>query len=152
MADLDWCKKRKGGIKIVEPNDNLSKEYLENAEETLKVLKGVEGKSNMWLAVFKYYFEYFCVYSILMKIGIKCEIHDCTIEVCRFLEKEKIIPFGFTEILEGDKDIRIDNQYYLKNRNVEINHDILRDFLLAIKEVLNNLNYDLIKEIRGKLE
>ena len=58
MATFNWCKKQKKGIKLIDPNTNLSVEYLERAEETLIVLKEVKDKSNMWLATTKYYFEY----------------------------------------------------------------------------------------------
>lgn len=148
MADLSWCKKQKNGIKFIEPNDNLSKEYLKYAEETLLVLRVIEGKSNMWLATSKYYFEYFCAYSILMKIGIKCEIHDCTIELCKLLEKNGVLFNGFSKILEGDKELRIDNQYYLKNKSVDIDYDLLTGIFLKTKEVLNNLNSNIIEGIR----
>lgn len=40
---LKWCCKQKGGIKLIEPNDNLAKEYLESAEETLSVLQDVKN-------------------------------------------------------------------------------------------------------------
>src|SRR3989344_7937979 len=121
MNKISWCKNQKSGIKLIEPNDNLSEEYYQNAEESLKVLRSInETKSNMWLATTKYYIEYFAVYSILMKIGIKCEIHDCTIALVTLLEEERIIPEGFADILSADKELRIDNQYYLKNKPVAI--------------------------------
>lgn len=89
---LKWCKNQNRGIKLIEPNSNLSEEYMQTAEESLEILRTIKGKSRVWLAVTKYYCEYFAVYSLLMKIGLKCEIHDCTIELCRFLENEKVIP------------------------------------------------------------
>jgi hypothetical protein len=59
MSKISCCKDQKGGIKIQESNDNLSKEYYQNAEESLKVLKSIkETRSNMWLATTKYYIEY----------------------------------------------------------------------------------------------
>ena len=126
MKRINWCKKQKGGIKIQEPNENLSQEYYENAEETMKVLKSIkETKSNMWLATTKYYIEYFAVYSVLMKMGIKCEIHDCTIALVKFLEDEEVIEKGTTKIIEDDKELRIDNQYYLKNKVVNIDFEQL---------------------------
>ncbi|MDP4039308.1 MAG: hypothetical protein Q8P57_01900 [Candidatus Pacearchaeota archaeon] len=152
MVDLSWCKKQKNGIKFIKPSDNLSKEYFKYIGETLSVLGGIECKSNMWLATSKYYSEYFCAYSILMKIGIKCEIHDCTIGLCKLLEKEGILFDGFAKTLEEDKELRIDNQYYLKNRKVKIDNDALTEFLLRTKEILNRLNYDMINKIRGLLE
>ena len=153
MEKINWCKQQKAGIKIQTPNDNLSEEYYENAEESMRVLKSIkETKSNMWLATTKYYIEYFAVYSVLMKIGIKCEIHDCTIALVKFLEDENIIRKGLSEILEYDKEIRIDNQYYLKNKPVNINFEKLSDFLLSIKESLNKLDNKRLEEIRKKIK
>lgn len=153
MKKISWCKKKKGGIQIQEPNDNLSKEYFENAEESLKVLRSIKKtKSNMWLATTKYYIEYFAVYSILMKLGIKCEIHDCTISLIEFLEKEEMVKLGISKRLERDKELRIDNQYYLKNKPVNIDFEKLSDFLVSVKEILNKLDKDKIDEIREKIE
>jgi len=152
MKKIDWCKKQERGIKIQEPNDNLSKEYFENSEESLKVLKSIrDTKSNMWLATTKYYIEYFGVYSVLMKLGIKCEIHDCTIALVGFLEDFGIFEKNTYKILEEDKELRIDNQYYLKNKPVNIDFDELSSFLLSIRKSLDNLNSNKIKEIRDKI-
>jgi len=152
MKKIDWCKKQERGIKIQEPNDNLSKEYFENSEESLKVLKSIrDTKSNMWLATTKYYIEYFGVYSVLMKLGIKCEIHDCTIALVGFLEDFGIFEKNTYKILEEDKELRIDNQYYLKNKPVNIDFDELSIFLLSIRKSLDNLNSNKIKEIRDKI-
>jgi len=152
MNKISWCKKQEKGIKLIEPNDNLSKEYYENAEESLRVLRSINiTKSNMWLATAKYYIEYFAVYSILMKIGIKCEIHDCTIALIKFLEDEEIIKKGVYQRLEEDKELRIDNQYYLKNRHVKIDFNELSEFLISIKNSLDNLSSEKIEELRRKI-
>ncbi len=153
MKKINWCKKKERGIKIQEPNDNLSEEYYENAEESMKVLRNIKKtKSNMWLATTKYYIEYFAIYSVLMKIGIKCEIHDCTIALVSFLEDEKIIEKGISEILESDKELRIDNQYYLKNKFVNIDFEKISDFILSIKKSLNKLDREKIEELRKKIK
>ena len=152
MKKISWCKKKEGGIKLQELNDNLSQEYYENAEESLKVLRSItKTKSNMWIATTKYYIEYFAVYSVLMKIGIKCEIHDCTIALVKFLEEEKIIEKGISKILENDKELRIDNQYYLKNKTVNIDFEKLSDFMLSIKMSLDRLDDTKIEELRDKI-
>ena len=106
----------------------------------------------MWLATTKYYCEYLAIYALLMRLGVKCEIHDCTIELCDFLEKENILPKGSAKILEYDKDLRIDNQYYLKNRKVEINPNEIRDFILTLKDKINSLTLDETTSIRKKLK
>lgn len=151
MAAIDWCKNQKRGIKLIEPNDNLFQEYIQTAEETLDILKIIKGKSKVWLATTKYYCEYFAVYALLMKIGIKCEIHDCTISLCGMLEGLKIIPAGFTIILQGDKQLRIDNQYYLKNRDVPVDYNKVLEFVLKIKDISAKLKNSEIIEIRKKI-
>ena len=147
---LKWCFGKKE-VKIVEPNENLAREYLKSAEETLLVLKDIKGKSNMWLATTKYYCEYFAIYALLMCLGIKSEIHECTIEIVKFLEKENIVEKGIAKMLEYDKELRIDNQYYLKNRKVIVNHDNLRDLILKMKEIINTITNEKIDEIRKKI-
>ena len=152
MKKISWCKEQKGGIKILQPNENISREYYQNAEESLKVLRSInQTKSNMWLATTKYYIEYFAVYSVLMKVGIKCEIHDCTIALIQFLENEGIIEKGITKLLEDDKELRIDNQYYLKNKPVNIDFVKLSDFLISIRRSLDNLSKDNINKLRRKM-
>src|SRR3989338_7705191 len=124
MNRISWCKKQDKGIKFTEPNNNLSSEYFRNAEESLLVLRSVMNtKSNMWIATVRYYAEYFAFYSILMKIGVKCEIHDCTIQLAKFLEDEGVVKGGTFGVLNADKELRIDNQYYLKNKAVEVDFE-----------------------------
>lgn len=146
MVTINWCRRK--GTKLIEPNGNLAKEYIQTAEETLEELKRI--KSKVWLATAKYYCEYFAVYAILMKIGIKCEIHECTIEMAKLLEKERVFS-GYAKILEEDKQLRIDNQYYLKNRDVPIQYDELVEFVLTCKRITNTLTTDKIQEIRKRM-
>ncbi len=152
MVDkLKWCFNKKE-VKFIEPNENLAREYLRSAEETLLVLRAIEKKSNMWLATTKYYCEYFALYALLMRIGIKSEIHICTIEILKFLERQGIIKKGIAKMLERDKELRIDNQYYLKNKKVTINFDQLRDLILEIKELINTITNEQIEKIRTMLK
>ncbi|MCX6706726.1 MAG: hypothetical protein NT001_01135 [Candidatus Woesearchaeota archaeon] len=153
MRKISWCKCQDRGIRIIESNDNLSREYFSNAEESMKVLRSIwNTQSMMWLATTKYYIEYFAVYSILMKIGVKCEIHDCTISLSDFLEREGILEKGTAALLENDKGLRIDNQYYLKNRPVDVDMGKMSGFLLSIRQSLEKLNPNRIKELRKKIE
>ncbi|MAE42924.1 hypothetical protein CMO93_04075 [Candidatus Woesearchaeota archaeon] len=148
---IKWCKEK--GMKLIDSNNNLAEEYYQNAEETLRVMNKIKDTgSNMWLATQKYYTEYFAAYSLLMKIGIKSEIHSCTIEVIKLLESEKIINFNFSCRLEEDKELRIDNQYYLKNRPVNIESKSLSDLLLNIRNLLDNITKGQINQIREKIK
>lgn len=152
MKRISWCKKQINGIQFIEPNLNLSNEYYKSAEESLRVLKVIkETNSNILIATMKYYTEYFAVYSILMKLGIKSEIHDCTIAAINFLEEENIVKRGLSNLLDKDKGLRIDNQYYLKNKQINLNFDRMSEFLVFVKEGLSRINANNVKSIREKL-
>lgn len=151
MVSINWCCCQRDGIKLVEPNDNLAKEYMKSAEETLLSLKNSNEDSNMWKATKKYYAEYLAVYSLMMKIGIKCEIHDCTIELVKFLEEFGLFPLDSYKILTTDKKLRIDNQYYLKNIVINLDYEQMFNFILTIKEKVNSLSDNEIKKIREKI-
>lgn len=82
------------------------------------------------------------------KQGIKSELHSCTIEIIALLEQEKLIDFSFSKILEADKELRIDNQYYLKNRPVDFDPKKLAEILLKIRNLLGKLSASEIQRIR----
>src|SRR3972149_10616274 len=94
MADrkLGWCFELKDGLKIVEPNERLSKSYLEQAKSSLlRAEKDLNDKDFLWTTVAIYYAEYYALYSFLQRIGIKCENHFCSILMAEvLLGKDKI--------------------------------------------------------------
>lgn len=146
---LKWCKKQ--GLKLIHPNDNLADEYYKSAEETLRVANLIKNSgSNMWLATQKYYTIYLASYSLLMKFGVKTDIHSCVIEIIKVLESEKIVNFNLSEILEINKELRIDNQYYLKNIPVDFDSKYLAEILLKIKQILDKLTLEEINSFRNK--
>ena len=89
-----------------------------------------------------------------MKIGIKCEIHSCTISfmknfLYKYFEEEEII------LINKSKKARNDTQYY-SDRNIsdKLYQQITNNassFLVKCKDVLNGLDETSIKEIRDKL-
>ncbi|HIH32097.1 TPA: hypothetical protein HA235_05305 [Candidatus Woesearchaeota archaeon] len=142
-----WCINQ--GMKLLVPDDDLAEEYYKSSEETLMVGNLIKNSgSNMWLATQKYYAEYLAAYSLLMKIGIKSEIHSCTIEVIRIMEELGIIKFKFSDILEQDKGLRTDNQYYLKNIPINFDSKLLAKLLLDVRSILNTINQDQIMIVR----
>ena len=77
---LSWCFRLKDGLKIVEPNERLSKSYLEQAKSSLlRAEKDFNDNDFLWATVTIYYAEYYALYSLLQRIGIKCENHACSI-------------------------------------------------------------------------
>lgn len=77
---LKWCMKQGKGIRLTKPSENLVKAYVAESRNALKSMD-VNAKAGIseWAVSASYYARYFAVYALLAKIGVKCEIHDCTI-------------------------------------------------------------------------
>ena len=114
MVSLNWCKKQIHGVELIESKVHLSESYLEEAHDSFEAFLKNDGK---WKIITGYYACYNALYSILMKCGIKSEIHDCSIKLMEL--------FSFTEaeveFMGSLKKKRIDVQYYLKK--VELKED-----------------------------
>lgn len=111
MEKIKWCTTIKGGLGLVEPNHDLAKAYLEKSDESLATVNDIKH-SRSWRISASYYSMYFALYAILMKIGVKCEVHACTIEFMKrflgqYFSKEEC------KFLEDSMGARIDAQYYV---------------------------------------
>jgi len=153
MVSINWCLKVKNGIELINPNKNMSDSYMKMAEESLQVIKKVED-SNLWIASTSYYTMYYCLYSLMMKIGVKCEIHKCSIE----LMKEFLTDFynrDDVELIKTAFELRNDLQYYpdrlIDKNKLEFVRKGSVDFLIKTKEVLSKLSEREIGEIRDSL-
>mgnify|MGYP001560003466 CR=1 FL=1 len=153
MDKINWCAGKKEGLSLIEPNSNLAEAYTKKAEEALESMRVNVIKD--WKISTAYYTLYFSLYSILMKIGIKCEIHSCTIAfVKRFLGdffSEEDLDF-----VEDSLKARIDSQYYI-DRTVpdEQYHKMLKNaphFLVKCKSFLIKINEKKINEIRKEFQ
>ena len=153
MDKINWCLKVKNGLELVESNENLTKAYLKKAEDSLRATSTLKDNKD-WEISASYYTMYFSLYAILMKIGVKCEIHSCTISFMKnFLNKyftnEEI------DLIEKSQKARIDTQYY-SDRNIsdELFKRMINNtasFLAKCKNVLNYLTEKEIEDIRSKL-
>ncbi|MGD9275642.1 MAG: HEPN domain-containing protein [Candidatus Pacearchaeota archaeon] len=148
---LNWCFKIKDGLKIVEPNERLSKSYLDNAKSSLlRAKRNFEEKDFLWTTVAIYYSEYYALYSFLQKIGIKCENHSCSILAVSILLGE-----GKIKIINEHKEKRIDAQYYMKvgqEPKIKIMLKEAQDFISMFDELISNLSEKEIKNYRKKLD
>jgi len=153
MDKIKWCLKQRNGLELIEPNEELTKAYVKKAENSLRAAAMLKDNKD-WEISSSYYTLYFSLYAILSKIGIKSEIHSCTISFMKnflnnyFTEKE-------IELIEESQKARIDAQYY-SNRNIsdELYKKIENNtalFLARCKEILNELNEDSIQKIRNNL-
>ncbi|MEK6888041.1 MAG: hypothetical protein AABX14_03795 [Candidatus Aenigmatarchaeota archaeon] len=116
---------------------------MKEADDTLENVFTAKGK---WKLITAYYACYNALYSVLMKCGIKCEIHDCTIELMGMLG------FDTSDIkyMIKLKEDRIQAQYYLKNIQLK-DESKSKEFILKCKAVLDSLDSGKIEKIREKI-
>ncbi len=141
---------QKKGIELVEPSDNLQDAYLIKAEESLDTLRTT--KSRDWQLTTAYYTIYHGIYSLLMKIGIKCEIHSCTIEFTKRFLKNYFSDDDF-DLIDMAFSARIDSQYYVNRRVPDPKYDsILKKTPLFLVKCKNFVfEQSEINDIRGKI-
>ena len=154
MVSLKWCFRQKDGIRLIEPNDNLALAYINLAEKSLGTMSR-ERKYNMMFAISAcYYSMYYSLYAVLMKLGIKCEIHSCTLEIMKsvlqgFYSKEDVM------IIKKGFDARIIAQYYVDKIVPEEDSDFIFSkaplFFNKSKEVLSKINKTDIQNIKERL-
>ncbi len=150
MKKLSWCFRIKDGLKVVEPNQRLSRSYLEQAKSSLlRADKDLKDNDLLWATVAIYYAEYYALYSFLQRIGVKCENHSCSIiAVSHLLGTEK------TKTINEHKDKRIDAQYYMKVGQESKVQEMLKEakiFISAFDELVSNLSEDEITDFRIKI-
>ncbi|MBW6442595.1 hypothetical protein K0A97_02325 [Patescibacteria group bacterium] len=143
MVSLKWCCNKKEGIKLIEPNENLSEGYIQMAENAMGTMNR-EKRLNIQFAISAgYYSMYYSLYSVLMKIGVKSEIHTCSLEFMKkllsnFYSKEdcKIIEIAF--------EVRNLSQYYVNKiiakEDIEFIFLKAQYFLSKSKDILSRLN------------
>lgn len=136
---LVWCFKLKDGLRIAEPNERLSKSYLEQAKSSLlRAEKDLDDNDSLWVTVAIYYAEYYALYSFLQRIGVKCENHACSILAASLiLGKEK------TNTINEHKGKRIDAQYYMKvDQEIKVRAMLqeAKTFVSDFDEIVSNLS------------
>jgi len=141
---IRWCSKQKKGIELIESKPHLYESYMKEAEEDFDELSSAGEK---WKAIIAYYSCYEAFYSLLMKCGIRCEIHDCSLELMGL--------FDFTEedlnYIKSLKKAREGNQYYLKRNSLK-EKERIKQFISKCKEISSELNSDKIMQIRKRIE
>lgn len=143
MTKINWCLKQKEGIKLIEPNETIGLKYITEAEDDLTNIK---QNSPKWQNIMSYYACYNAFYGLLQKIGIKSEIHECTIELIDLFEELQ----KHKSFLQKLKKTRINTQYYLKKPE-PINETEIKEFVYECKHIFNKITYDEIQNIKQKI-
>ena len=139
---------------MVEPNKNISDSYMKMAEESVDVLQNI-GKSRIWTATTAYYIFYYSLYSLMLRIGIKCEIHACSLEFMKqklklFYNEEDI------EMINKAFSARINLQYYTDRPVnpviIEQSKKYSKNFFIKTKDILAKISEKQINDIRNSLK
>lgn len=138
---------------MVQPNENLTKAYLKKAISALNTMNAtVQIKETDWITTTAYYARYFALYALLTKIGIKSEIHDCSIAIARLLAENGILGEDLVNDISNSKQVRIDTQYYvgieLNQASMKRNVENARKFVLEIEKVIENITPDQTENLR----
>ena len=152
MVSIKWCLSVKNGLKLVEPNKNMSEAYLKMGKESLGIIKEVE-RSKIWLVSSCYYTIYSSFYSLMMKVGVKCEIHSCSLEFMKlffgdFYGEEDV------EVIKRGFSLRGDLQYYpdrlVSDKDLSELREGAIDFFIKTKGIISMISEKQIMEIRDK--
>jgi len=153
MATISWCYKQSKGLRLIESNENVSEGYFKLAESSIGTMNRERNKNDVFSISAGYYSMYYSLYGILMFIGIKCEIHQCTIKFMEDFLTDFYSKEDMKNIYSAFK-LRNTVQYYVNKiiDEKEIDNLIINapEFLAKSKEILSSLNEDKIKNIRNK--
>jgi len=152
-----WCLRQKRGIRIIQPNENLTKAYLRKAISALNTMNAaLEIRETDWITTTAYYARYFALYALLMKLGIKSEIHDCSIALARLLMEQGILKKGLASDISSSKQSRIDIQYYvvreLDQASIRKDAENARGFVLELERVIESMTADRIEKVRAHMK
>lgn len=153
MVSIEWCIKQKHGIELIEPNNNMSDSYIKMAEESIGVLSNIKN-SMIWTSTTSYYIFYYSLYSLMLRIGIKCEIHSCSLEFMKkcltdFYQVEDI------NMIKKAFSARINLQYYtdrpVDKEDIELVKSYCKTFFVKTKEILSRVTEEQIQTIRKRI-
>ena len=152
MTKIEWCIKHRAFIEMTEPNHILAVAYIKKAEEALEAMRINTIKD--WKITTSYYSQYFSLYAILMKIGIKCEIHACTLEFAKTYLKDYLSENDLL-FIEKSMKARINSQYYVDKEIPDEDYSMMikdtPEFMIKCKRVLLSITENKINIIRTKL-
>ncbi|MBN1897105.1 MAG: HEPN domain-containing protein [Candidatus Aenigmarchaeota archaeon] len=155
MNKVKWCLNVKRGVKLIKPNENLSKSYIKKAEDSLISMRANlrEGITD-WASSAAYYARYHILYALFMKCGIKSEIHECTLEIAKVVFSE-FIQASRIKQLEKAKIQRINLQYYtdrlVEKNELDQNMETAGDFVMELKGIIESFDEERIEVIRRKI-
>ncbi|UCE37350.1 MAG: HEPN domain-containing protein [Thermoplasmata archaeon] len=139
---------------MVSPNNNLAKAYMAKAKESADVMRTLHNKSPSWAMSACYYSMYYSLYAVMMELGVKSEIHSCSITFMRYALKEYYDETD-VQLLEHAFEARIDLQYYIrkipKSEKLQELFDNTIIFYEKSQKALSQIDEDFTSSVREKI-
>ena len=155
MVSINWCLKQRNGIRIVDPNPNMSESYISLAEASIGTMNRERDKNVVFSVAAGYYSMYYSLYSVLIRIGIKCEIHTCTIKFMETFLNDYFSKDDVKAVYDAFK-LRNNMQYYvdkvIDKNEIEKLIENAPDFFAKCRKILASLNEKDIERIRKSLK
>lgn len=154
MDKIDWCFKKEKGIRLVEPSENLVKGYLNMAENSIGTMKRESDKNIVFSVSAGYYAIYYSLYALMQKIGVKCEIHSCSIEFMKIYLKDFYSKEDF-DLIELAFSTRNTLQYYVETSvNKEDIQKILNnayEFFVKSRDIVSRMTEKKVNKIKDEI-
>lgn len=153
---IKWCARQRRGIRLVDASECLKQAHRKKSRESIAALQAlVESGVGTWAASASYYAKYHAVYALFMQVGIKCEIHDCTVATFRKAFGDASLE-ALADDLAASKEIRVSTQYYEGEYDLgegagERLVDQTCGFVAAVDAFGDGLDDRTIGEIRARL-
>lgn len=155
------CARQRRGIRMVEPSERLGRAYAKKSHAAMRSMRLNIGHGiGDWAASTSYYAMYYAVHSLLMRAGIRCEIHDCTAALFGHL-------FGagcgdgraghgdLADMLRKAKKRRVAAQYYTDDGAAAADLDAMASdtcrFVTRIEAIADGLDREGVGAIRERL-
>ena len=155
MVSVDWCCRQEKGIRLVEPSQNISQGYISLAESSIGTMNRERDKNIVFSISAGYYSMYYSLCSVLIALGIKCEIHKCTIKFAEEFLRDFYNKEDIKTIYEAFS-LRNSAQYYVNKilNEQEILNLIKKSPIFVAKSmsILSSLNEKKIEEARNRLK
>jgi uncharacterized protein (UPF0332 family) len=141
--------------RLIRPNQKLAVTFMNKARNDLVVLRSIPDSDMEWRATTLYYARYHMLTALLMRIGIDCKDHNCSILIAESAFLGMMKKELFDEIKTAKKH-RINLQYYtdraVDKKEFEKNLGNVDRFVEQTTILLQSLTREKAEEIKKKFE
>ncbi|MEK6886107.1 MAG: HEPN domain-containing protein [Nanoarchaeota archaeon] len=144
---LDWCLDSEKRMRMIPPNNNLSKGHIAKARHNLNAADyNAKGGYDDWTISQAYYAMYHGLLAILFKKGFESKNHECTINAIEYLMETKQISFSKEDLAfirtaeqmttKDAKSLREEFQY---GTQTVANKAVLSNMLKVSKDIVERI-------------